>query len=203
MRADSLTEFDQILAGHFVIDAAAHTSASPSRASIAACTGRRSPASRRARRYRDRARRSCPPPRRARCGTCMTTPVSRMDRQERRIGRRPLLAQRRQHDLPAPRRSAPAYAAAPRRNGRIVIVRRRREFVVETEADRESRAAAHYCARRNCRAFRTDRGSRVSGLPRCAAISSLLGTLSGTLRSPSMSSEKAISRVAICLRSAP
>ena len=38
---------------------------------------------------------------------------------------------------------------------------------------------------------------RESGLPRCDASISLFGTLSGTLRSPSMSSENAISRVLI------
>ncbi len=36
---------------------------------------------------------------------------------------------------------------------------------------------------------------RESGLPRCVASMSLFGTLSGTLRRPSMSSENAISRV--------
>ena len=35
---------------------------------------------------------------------------------------------------------------------------------------------------------------RVSGLPRCGVSRSRLGTLSGTLRSPSMSSLNAISR---------
>ena len=40
-------------------------------------------------------------------------------------------------------------------------------------------------------------GTLVSGLPRCCASISLFGTLSGTLRSPSMSSENAISRVLI------
>jgi hypothetical protein len=40
---------------------------------------------------------------------------------------------------------------------------------------------------------------RVSGLPRCCASISLLGTLSGTLRSPSMSSLNAISRVGTSL----
>src|SRR4030095_4328672 len=43
-------------------------------------------------------------------------------------------------------------------------------------------------------------GTEVSGLPRLAASISLLGTLSGTLRSPSMSSEKQNSRVGISLR---
>ena len=38
-------------------------------------------------------------------------------------------------------------------------------------------------------------GTCVSGLPRCAAIMSRFGMLSGTLRKPSMSSEKAISLV--------
>src|SRR5262245_19581121 len=38
-------------------------------------------------------------------------------------------------------------------------------------------------------------GTRVSGLPRWLAIMSRLGTLSGTLRRPSMSSENEISRV--------
>ena len=36
---------------------------------------------------------------------------------------------------------------------------------------------------------------RVSGLPRYSASIASLGTLSGTLRSPSMSSQNAISRV--------
>ena len=43
-------------------------------------------------------------------------------------------------------------------------------------------------------------GTAVSGLPRCGASISLLGTLSGTLRSPSMSSEKQNSRVGTSLR---
>src|SRR6266550_6779802 len=43
-------------------------------------------------------------------------------------------------------------------------------------------------------------GTAVSGLPRWAASISLLGTLSGTLRSPSMSSEKQNSRVGTSLR---
>jgi hypothetical protein len=38
-------------------------------------------------------------------------------------------------------------------------------------------------------------GTRVSGLPICCSSISRFGTLSGTLRRPSMSSEKAISRV--------
>ena len=40
-------------------------------------------------------------------------------------------------------------------------------------------------------------GTRLSGSPRWAASMSRLGTLSGTLRSASMSSENAISRVLI------
>ena len=76
-----------------------------------------------------------------------------------------------------------------------VAIGRRQEFIVEAEAVEEAAAASHCCAAAKLSWVPNGSGIWVSGLPRFSASIAWLGTLSGTLRSPSMSSLNAISRV--------
>ena len=62
---------------------------------------------------------------------------------------------------------------------------------------RKARSRALLAAPNDGYSLENGSGIAVSGLPRCDASISLFGTLSGTLRRPSMSSENAISRVLI------
>ena len=75
-----------------------------------------------------------------------------------------------------------------------VIVGGGGELVVEAETVQERRAGGRCCARRNCRGCRTGRGCGSAAGRDSAPAVSRFGTLSGTLRSPSMSSLKAIRR---------
>ena len=59
---------------------------------------------------------------------------------------------------------------------------------------RKSRSIALLCAAKLSN-LSNGSGIRLSGLPRCSVSMAWLGTLSGTLRKPSISSENSISRV--------
>ena len=124
-------------------------------------------------------------------GTCSTAPVVGRDRQEGRIGLRALLAERRQHDRHhlvvgcehlQQRRVEAARPCSSRWRSRT----RRRSRSGRGSARRRALLAAPKLGYSS----ETGRARAVSGLSRWARIISWFGTLSGTLRSPSMSSEK-------------
>ena len=108
----------------------------------------------------------------------------RGDRQERRIGLAPLVAERRQHDrhhlvIGREHLQQRRVEAAGR-----VVVGGAGELVVRSRSGRGSGGAAHCCARRSSDTRRTGRGRAVSGWSRCARIISLFGHVVGHLAQP-------------------
>ena len=127
-------------------------------------------------------------------GTCMTMPVFGWIGRIGRIGRAALGAEGGQDHLDAPCRGIPARGSARRRSGRRRSSRWRRRTRSRSRRNPGRRAGGRCCARRSRRGCRTGRGCGSAACRDDACSISLFGTLSGTLRSPSMSSLKASRR---------
>ena len=117
------------------------------------------------------------------------------DRQEGAIGLLALLAQARQHDLHDLVVVVEARRAAPRRSARSYTSRSSSRIRSRSRSRRGSGAASRCCDGRSSRTCRRDRECGSAAGPDAGAASPGSGMLSGTLRSPSMSSEKQKSRV--------
>ena len=190
-----VTAVDQILARHLVIDAERDPAHRPVDLPLQLGAARRGSTARSAR----------PRPRSAISPASASTHLDRhlqhlaarrADRQHRRIGLAPLLAQRRQHHVHDRVVMAQHRLQRLVEPARGVAIATRRGTRSRSRTGRGTGAACRCCGRHSCRGrSRTGRAPCDSGWSRCSCIMSWCGTSGGTLRIPSMSSEKAISRL--------
>ena len=121
-----------------------------------------------------------------------------MDRQKDRIGLLPFLAQTGQHDLHERRHSVRRHSAGSRRTVPSDRNRALTGIRTRTRTYRGTAATSRCYGHRSCRMRRRTDQAPMSAASACARPASLdWGTLSGTLRIPSRSSEKQISLVGI------